>query len=130
MKQMNDAHLTYFEKRLTAEIDELTRQIRELETERQALRRQLAKAQAQRSGLQYVTRKNSTNRVLAENSVLQMLRDEKKPVHTRRLYKNALMSNGSLKENTFRTYLHRMKNKGLIKVSWQVGVWELSPSSE
>lgn len=129
MKRMNDEHLTYFEKRLTAEIEDIEQRIKTLVEEKRALQRQLAKAHAERSGLQQTSRKNSINRVLAENIVLQTLREEGKPVSTAKLYKNALVANYELKENTFRTYLHRMKKKGLIKTARNVGSWELPQTS-
>ena len=122
---MDDDELSYFEKRLTKELEAIEAQISELEGEKRALGRQLAKARAERTGLRFTTRKNSMNRVLAENSVLEKLRTATKPVSTNDLYLNALSTNYDLKQNTFRSYLHRMKKSGLIKTAKYVGHWAI-----
>lgn len=122
--------LTFFERRLMAELEEIERQLKSLESDKRTLQRQLAKARAERTGLEGATRKNSMNRALAESSVIQMLKDEGKPVTTARLFRNACISNYTLKENTFRTYLHRMKKKGLIKTAGHVGTWTLGDGAQ
>lgn len=76
--------------------------------------------------MQYANRKNSVNRVLAENSVIELLQKEGRALSTSKLYRFARMANDDLKENTFRTYLHRMKNKGLICGAGHVGMWKLT----
>ena len=124
---MNDDNLTYFEKRLLAELEGIETQIKSLDTEKRALQRQLSKARAERTGLQTATRKNSLNRVLAENSIIEALREKKRPLSTRQLYLNALITHFDLKETTFRSYLHRMKKRGDIKTGGHVGTWELIP---
>lgn len=127
---MEDAHLTYFERRIINELEEIESRIESLTSERYALQRQLAKARAQRTGIQNVTRKNSVNRVLAENAVIAALRDSGKSLATRELYRAALSTNFDLKPTTFRTYLHRMKGRGLIGTASHVGSWKLPPDSE
>ena len=122
---MVDDNLSYFEQRINNELKDIEARIKALNEEKHALQRQLAKARAERTGLQYATRKNSLNRVLAENSVIEMLRERKKPLSTRQLYRNAQLTNFELKETTFRTYLHRMKNRGLIKTARRAGEWKL-----
>lgn len=122
---MIDEKLSYFEKRLTKEVEAIERRIRELEFEKHALSRQLAKARADRTGLKFTTRKNSMNRVLAENSIIEKLRTATKPVPTKELYHNALFTNFDLKETTFRSYLHRLKNTGVIKTVKFAGHWGL-----
>lgn len=127
---MEDEHLSYFESRIIGEIKEIESNIKALTSEKSALQRQLAKARAQRTGIQNVTRKNSINRVLAENAVVSALRDSKKALSTSDLYRFALSTNFDLKQTTFRTYLHRMKNKELIKTARQTGYWELPATKE
>lgn len=121
-----DDNLTYFEKRLSSELEDIEAQIRELEDERRALSRQLAKARAEREGLKFTTRKNSANRVLAENAVLHALRGTTKPLSTQDLYRQARLTNYDLKETTFRSYLHRMKKRGDIQTAGHVGRWEIA----
>ena len=127
---MEDEHLSYFEGRIISEIEEIESRIKSLTSEKYALQRQLAKARAQRTGIQNVTRKNSINRVLAENAVISALRASKKSLTTSELYRSALSTNFDLKPTTFRTYLHRMKNKGMIKTARSSGSWELSAESK
>ena len=118
-------NLTYFEMRLTRELEDIETRIKGLEEERRILSRQLSKARAEREGLKFTTRKNSMNRVLAENAVLQTLRGSTKPVTTQDLYREALLTNFDLKETTFRSYLHRMKNRGDIETAGHVGRWKI-----
>ncbi|MFV1571032.1 MULTISPECIES: hypothetical protein [Phaeobacter] len=122
---MDTPKISRLEEALTIELTEVLDRIKELEAEAAALRRQIAKAAAKRQGLEFATRKNSINRVLAENSVLEALRASEKPMKTNDLYKIARQSNSSLKENTFRTYLHRMKKRGAIQNARRVGEWRL-----
>jgi hypothetical protein len=128
---MADDNLTFFEKRLQRELEDIERRIKELNIEKEALSRQLSKARAEREGLQFSTRKNSMNRVLAENSVMKSLREKKDAVSTAALYRNARLTHYDLKENTFRTYLNRMKEKGLIKASRRFRAhWVLPDNTE
>lgn len=120
-----DDNITYFEKRLTRELEDIESRIKELESERQALRRQIAKARAEREKLKFTTRKNSLNRILAENAILQALRNASHPLSTKELYHQAYLTNFDLKETTFRSYLHRMKKRGDIQLAGHVGRWEL-----
>lgn len=123
---MNREHLSYFEDRLTKEIEEIEAQIKELEAAKHALMIQRSKARAERAGLSFSTRKNSMNRVLAENAILEALRGESRAMSSQELYREALVTNYKLKENTFRSYLHRMKNAGTIKTADHVGRWILA----
>jgi len=115
----------YFEERLRSEIEAIEGKIAELRLEQNALKRQLMKARWETHALKDVSRKNSANRVMVEQRVLEELRSSGKAVSTAALYKAALIANFELKENTFRTYLHRMKEKGLIH-SQRRGFWTLS----
>jgi hypothetical protein len=125
MKHPSEQELSFFERRLARELVGIEDKIKALESEALTLRKQLAKAQSERSGLLTATRKNSLNRVLAENSVLEGLRDKKGPLSTAYLYRRAKNTNPDLRENTFRTYLHRMKKRDLIKTASRAGEWEL-----
>ena len=125
LKQGNDPKISALERALTQELSEVETRIAELKAEAAALRRQIAKAAAHREGLGFASRKNSINRVLAENSVIQMLRDAHKPLKTAALYDAAKAVNPSLKENTFRTYLHRMKLRNAIQTARRPGEWKI-----
>ncbi len=75
-----------------------------------------------------VTRKNSVSRILVENSVIESLKQTGRIRGTRSLYRDACLIVGTLKESTFRTILHRMKNRGLIS-SVADGKWQIASSA-
>lgn len=115
---------TYYERRLQAEIEAIEAQIHALRADQAALRRQLVKARWQNSTMKDVSRKNSANRIMIEQRVLSDLANAGKPQASQKLYKSALSVNFELKETTFRTYLHRMKQKGLIEAPSR-SMWRL-----
>lgn len=129
MKQENTPQMSRLEIALTQELAEVEQRIKELRDEALALRRQIGKASVKRQGLEFATRKNSISRLLVENSVLETLRETGKPTKTAVLYKAAKVTNADLKENTFRTYLHRMKKKDLIQTARKAGEWKLTESN-
>jgi hypothetical protein len=126
---MIEASSNYYERRLIREIEEIDLRIKELTDEKAALKRQLMKARWENDSLKDVSRKNSGNRVMIEQRVLDALKATTKSCSTPDLYKEALKANFELKENTFRTYLHRMKEKGLI-VNAGRGMWRLPDQSK
>jgi hypothetical protein len=123
----NSEVATLLEARLHEEIAEVERKIRLLELERETLRRMLLKARQQNELIKRtdVTRKNSVNRVLVESSVLQSLTEASRPKRTGKLYDDARLIVGNLRENTFRTILHRMKKRNLI-VPAGMGKWRVN----
>ena len=118
---------SYFETRLQREIAEIEARLRELTQEKRALERQLMKARRDNADLSDVNRKNSVNRVLIERRVLDALKRAGKPLLSRDLHREAQYVNFDLKENTFRTILHRMKLKALIAPAYRPGMWRLPP---
>jgi len=121
---MGEASDSYYERRLMREIEELDKRIKELTQEQHALKRQLVKARWENDSLKDVSRKNSANRVMIENRVLEALKGSSKACSTAMLYREGLRANFELRENTFRTYLYRMKEKGLVR-SVGRGLWRL-----
>ena len=77
----------------------------------------------QEINLHDVTRKNSIDRVLIENAILGALRPSKKPLPTNWLFLTARSITPQLRNTTFRSYLHRLKAKGLIFNSGGHGFW-------
>lgn len=123
---MADPPSNFYEHRLIREIESLEARIVLLRQEQEALKRQLIKARWETHALRDVNRKNSAPRVLVEERILATLRREGKPIHNSRLFSDARQVNFELMPSTFRTYLHRMKEKGLI-ISRKRGSWELPP---
>lgn len=126
---MSEELSTYYERRLMREIEEIEGRIRDLTIERDALQRQLMKARRESASLKDVSRKNSANRVLIENRVTEALSKSSKPLSTATLFREGLRANFELKDNSFRTYLHRMKEKGMIR-SVGRGLWKISESDD
>ncbi|AUR38431.1 MULTISPECIES: hypothetical protein [Rhodobacterales] len=115
MPDEDSSTTSYYERRLQQEIEAIELKLKELTAERDALRRQLIKARWENHHLRDVSRKNSASRVLVEQRVLAALEQTTKPMTSRQLFSVARLANFELKENTFRTHLHRMKSKGLIE---------------
>jgi hypothetical protein len=125
---------------LLQQIAEKAEEIRLLSEEKDVLERMLLKTRQQDELLKRadVTRKNSVNRVLVESSVIQSLKATGQPVPVRSLYTDARLMVPTLRENTFRSYLHRMKARGLVisagQRRWQISeiskVERLSPKSQ
>lgn len=103
------------EAHLLAEVSDVEQQIAKLQAQRDTLRDLLLKARRENAALRDVTRKNSFDRILIESRVMNLLRTAPKPVPTQRLYWAAIEINPRLRNNTFRSHLHKLKSKGLIE---------------
>ena len=114
-----------YEARLLQEIEAINARIKELGLEKAALQRQLLKARWENNSLRDVSRKNSASRIMVEQRVLAELAAASAPVALARLFAAAKHANYDLRENTFRTYLHRLKEKGLID-NPNRGAWRLA----
>ena len=125
---VTDTAITYYEQRLQKEINDIESRIRDLTQEKLALERQLLKAR-RHSVSGEVSRKNSLTRVLIETKVLEILKSSTRPVTSTTLFREAQTVDLRLKNSTFRTYLHRMKSKGLIQLAGKSGVWKLPIAS-
>lgn len=117
------------ETHVVAQLTGLEREIAKLEHQRDALRGILLKVRRENSQLRDVTRKNSYDRILIESRIVDLLRDATKPVVTRRLYWAAKEINPQLPNSTFRSYLHRLKSKGVID-SETHGEWTIAASQK
>lgn len=119
------------EDQLLREIAEVDRRIGELQQERAALSRLLLKTRQQAVTLKDVTRKNSIQRILIEKAITDALAKAGRPVGAADLYRIAAQIDGKLKETTFRSYLHRLKGRGITENSKaQYGFWQLVPKGE
>lgn len=113
-----------FEERLYIAIAKINDEIKDLLRDKSALERQLIIARRENTDIRDVSRKNSIDRVMIEKRVILALGGNKTK-STYALYKEAKEINFNLKENTFRTQLHRMKNKGIIEKAERNGKWRL-----
>ncbi len=108
------------------EIADRTRRIRELVEEKEALERALRRSREQSDLVRRtdVTRKNSVNRILVEGAILQAIERTKGPADVKKLYAAARFVVPTLRESTFRSYVHRMKMRGHIE-SPSAGTWRV-----
>ena len=116
---------TSFEERLVAEISAIDQRVSELMAEKAALTRQLLKAREQRTALKDVTRINSAQRVIVEQSILGFLEQRGRgssPTEILAHVRKTVVHD--LNDNTLRTYLWRMREKGILtnprRGSWAV----------
>ena len=123
MPQLPDR--TALEGRLLAELEEIERRIADLEGERSALRRMIMRIRQQNLSAREVTRKNSLDRVLVEKKILETLGNSEGYVRARQLLLAARSVDYSLKDVTFRSYIYRLKEKGLIESGTIRGYWRL-----
>lgn len=107
---------------LQAQISEVESKIRALEIEKNSLHRALVRARAGDIGDQIPLRRNSGQRMLIEKAVLDFLGN--KPSNTKRVFEYVRIVHPSLKSATFRSYLRRMSQRGLIANSAR-GMWQL-----
>lgn len=110
------------EGQLVAQLTDVEREIGKLESQRETLRSLLSKVRRENLSLRDVTRKNSFDRILIENRILDIIKTARREVPTRRLYWAAREINPQIRSTTFRSYLHRMKVKGIIASSGH-GYW-------
>ena len=121
---------TYFVRRLEGEIRALDQKIITLEQERDVLRRQLAKAKAEDISVEIGVRRNSFSRVIAWDLIVKTLQASQGPVSSGYLFEVVRSINQSLNHSTFRTYLNRMKEKGIIRKSSVRGSWQLTNNNK
>jgi chorismate mutase len=103
---------------ISLQIAEIDRQILELQRERQIHQRMMARALANDAAQTQVSRRNSVNRILVEKAILDLLRQA--PERTFSSSKISQAARGiipSIKPATLRSYLHRLKSRGLIRPS-------------
>ena len=110
---MSDA-LPYLEDSIGRKISEIDNRIKELKSERAALERLLLDARRENVQNREAVRRNSTSRILVENSILKTLKRSNLPVSNRDLYLNARAVVYNLKDSTFRSHIKRMKDAGKI----------------
>jgi hypothetical protein len=110
------------EVQLVSQLTGIKQEIAKLERQRETLEALLLRTR-QEINLRDVTRKNSLDRVLVESSILRSLRRSGKPMATTVLFHTARAMNPHLRNATFRSYLHRLKTKGVIYNTAGRGLW-------
>ena len=99
---------------ISKKISDIDNKIRELESEKTVLERLLLQVRRENVGKVEAVRRNSTGRILVENSIMRMLERSVAPVSNRDLFVNAKTVVFDLKDTTFRSHIKRMKDAGKI----------------
>lgn len=122
---MNDIK-NYIEESIIRQIADIELSIRDLNDEKAALQRLLLRTRREDITRREVTRKNSVNRILVEDKILELLAHSTKPVSGPDLYSAAKTVIVDLNKNTFRSRLMRMKNRGALeRVEGYKSLWKL-----
>jgi hypothetical protein len=118
---------SFLESQILAQLGELDRRIAHLVAERDALQRVYVKVHNQSVGANLGARRNSYDRLLVERTILAALNAAKKHSLTARaLFREARAVSPGLKDATFRSYLHRLKERSIvIPVDGIRGYWKL-----
>ena len=125
---IDETNKSQLEVRLLREIEEVNAKIQSLEDERKSLQRLLASARSKDKVARSVKRKNSLDRAVVEACIHEALSGGR-PLRSSELRKRVASVVFYMNENTFRSYLHRMKEKGLItQHSGRRGIWTLPDS--
>lgn len=112
-----------YEARLQRDLQEIEREIIRLHDAKQVLQRLLMEART-RDGLRPpIKRRNSADRVMIETTIRRTLHG-RASVKSRDIYEEVKKVSHDLKHSTFRSHLHRMKEKGIILQHGR-GAWKL-----
>lgn len=113
-----------YEARIQRDIQEIEREIIRLRDSKEVLQRLLMEARRRDGFRPPVKRRNSVDRVMIETAIRRALYG-KASVKSRDIYEEVKKVSSDLKHSTFRSYLHRMKEKGLILQHGR-GAWKLA----
>lgn len=113
-----------YEARLQHDIREIESEINRLQDSKQVLQRLLMEARNRDGFRPPVKRRNSVDRVMIETAIRRSLYG-KESVKSRDIYEEVKKVSSELKHSTFRSHLHRMKEKGLILQQGR-GAWKLA----
>lgn len=113
-----------YEARLQRDIQEIENEIKRLHDTKYVLQRLLMEARSRDGFRPPVKRRNSVDRVMIETAIRRALYG-KASVKSRDIYEEAKKVSSDLKHSTFRSHLHRMKEKGLVLQHGR-GAWTLA----
>lgn len=126
VQQMDDDEkaIRLYEARLQQDLREIEQEIIKLQDAKGVIQRLLMEART-RDGLKPpVKRRNSVDRVMIETAIRRSLYG-RSSVKSRDIYDEVRKVSHDLKHSTFRSHLHRMKEKGLILQHGR-GAWKLA----
>ena len=113
-----------YEARLQHDMQEIEFEIKRLQDAKQVLQRLLMEVRKRDGLTPAIKRRNSVDRIMIETAVRRSLYG-KAAVKSRNIYEEVKKVSPDLKHSTFRSHLHRMKEKGIILQHGR-GEWKLS----
>lgn len=113
-----------YEVRLQRDIEEIENEINTLEESKKVLQRLLMEVRKRDGFRTPIRRRNSVDRVMIETAIRRALYG-KASVKSRDIYEATKKVSTDLKHSTFRSHLHRMKERGLISQHGR-GSWKLT----
>lgn len=111
------------ERRFLELLAEVNSAIAKLTAEKETLERLIIRERENRVRLFDVTRRNSLDRILVEDKICEVITKHNTPVYGRYIFNEVVSILPGMKGSTFRSHLHRLKDKGLIKMSPKRGFW-------
>jgi hypothetical protein len=124
---MSDAHSNdpdeLMERRFLALLAEIEVGIAKLTAEKAALQQLIIRVRDKKSKTIDVTRRNSIDRLLVQDRILGVMQKIKTPIFGGYLFDAVRSIVPGMNNSTFRSHLHRMKNRGMIKPSGRRGYW-------
>ena len=115
------------ENELSKRLADIEKQISDLEAERKVVQRLMLKVRSENVGTKDVTRRNSLQRILIERRIIETITNAHAPVSSHVIYNAVKDEVGDVRDNTFRSHLHRLKIKGVIEPQYKGGPWRLRP---
>lgn len=111
------------ERRFLALLAEVNSKIAKLTAEKQTLERLIIRERENRVRRFDVTRKNSLDRILVEDKICEIITKRDTHVYGKYIFNEVASILPGMKGSTFRSHLHRLKDKGIIKMSNKRGFW-------
>ena len=119
--------LTPLERAVLNGIADIDKKILALQEEKAALNRTLYRSRANKIAAS-VPRKNSIDRVYLEDKIIKLLQTSKHGMSWGAIHKEMLLEKTDLKATTCRTYLFRLKERGLVSYDYEVKRYSASNS--
>jgi|SRR5579859_2167465 len=113
------------ETELVRQIAAIDTQIAELTSQKTTLQTLLIRVRRENYGNAAVSRRNSVERIVVEDEILRFIRDHDGPTRAGEIFAAVRRANPRMKESTFRSHVHRLKTKGLIRAMGTRGYWVL-----
>lgn len=113
------------ERHLVSRLAEIAKRITELSQEQKVLQRMLERVRREMIPNVDVARKNSHQRILVETSIIQSLSRGHEMRSVKSLFMDAQLMVPDLNASTFRSYLRRLSQRGLIRQIGARGGWTL-----